>query len=341
MNIAWFVHAPMPNEGGFGLFFMLAEKLAQSGNRGTLYHISNYDDLQFSEFMQTYYPFVKNVEYVKYTGSLEFHDICVCHSTTTIYELQKQLGKIKYPFYFVTDYEPSFYPVCSTQMLTKNVFNLGLNIIVLTLWLKRVLKDEYDLEVPYLPIPINKQIYNTSIVRTKPNLNIVFFFKLSASRRCCELGIEALRIVKSKRPSIEIILFGTDKIETSIPFKYTNVGSITNPLKLAELYRNADLGMVFSATNPSKMPYEMMSCGLATADLKLRYSMETYENEKNVFLFNIEPAKMAQDIIEVLDDDEERKFRAQKGCEFVQKFKDEEQMAKDFEKLLLDKVNVL
>ena len=41
---------------------------------------------------------------------------------------------------------------------------------------------------------------------------------------------------------------------------------------LADLYRESTIGMVFSTTNPSLVPYEMMACGLPVIDLKTDYS---------------------------------------------------------------------
>lgn len=122
-------------------------------------------------------------------------------------------------------------------------------------------------------------------------------------RRCYELGIRALAIVKERRPDIEIILYGSNNV-TWIPCEVTQKGVLPSISDLAQLYRNADLGMVFSTTNPSLVPYEMMLCGCPVVDVDMEQAIMKYgNNSDNVFLFETEPERMAEQILEIIDDE--------------------------------------
>ena len=44
--------------------------------------------------------------------------------------------------------------------------------------------------------------------------------------------------------------------------------------------------MVFSTTNPSLVPYEMMACGLPVIDLKTDISIYSYGDKENVVVLS-------------------------------------------------------
>ncbi len=140
---------------------------------------------------------------------------------------------------------------------------------------------------------------------------------------------------------MEIILFGSNNIKrSSISFEHTNVG-VLSIKQLTKLYRNADLGLVFSTTNPSLVPYEMMACKLAVADLELENSIENYGQEANVFLLDTTPEKMARQIEDILNNDVERERRALNGYNYVMDNfpPDDEWVVRKIEKIILQKVN--
>ena len=134
-------------------------------------------------------------------------------------------------------------------------------------------------------------------------------------RRCFELGLEMLARLHHRNPDIEIILFGSGRIDSGcVPFGHANLGLLPSVEDLAALYRNADLGIVFSTTNPSLVPYEMMACGLAVCDLDLEAAVTNYGSEENVFLLNLDPEAMADQLLNILFDEGERQRRAEWLC---------------------------
>jgi glycosyltransferase involved in cell wall biosynthesis len=108
---------------------------------------------------------------------------------------------------------------------------------------------------------------------------------------------------------------------------------------LANLYANADVGIVFSTTNPSLVPYEMMACGLPIVDLGRPGNETNYAGRSDIALLaDPDPAAMARQIKDLLSDSEERLARSRRGLEFVQTFPSEEEMARRIEGLILHRM---
>ena len=89
-------------------------------------------------------------------------------------------------------------------------------------------------------------------------------------------------------------MYGSNHIDQeTIPFTATVKKMLPTLHDLADLYRNATLGIVFSTTNPSLVPYEMMACGCPVADLDANNALAKYGDDiNNVFLFNTYPKKI-------------------------------------------------
>ena len=81
----------------------------------------------------------------------------------------------------------------------------------------------------------------------RKNKTIIFFSKPEMPRRCFELGIEALKILRKQRKDLEVILFGSNQISNqySKSDNFTIRGLLPTIHDLANLYREATLGMVF------------------------------------------------------------------------------------------------
>jgi glycosyltransferase involved in cell wall biosynthesis len=87
------------------------------------------------------------------------------------------------------------------------------------------------------------------------------------TRRCFEIGIEALGVFHDLCPDVEICLYGsTATQQMSLNFPHTDLGVVHNLADLAELYASSMLGIAFSTTNPSLVGYEMLACGCPVVD---------------------------------------------------------------------------
>ncbi|MGV2131134.1 hypothetical protein ACQZ4P_01060 [Agrobacterium vitis] len=80
----------------------------------------------------------------------------------------------------------------------------------------------------------------------------------------------ALDILRKRNVDFEVDFFGWPLGKLNFDFPYRDL-RILKSQQLAELYREATVGVVFSATNHSLVNKEMMACGLPVMDLRSRY----------------------------------------------------------------------
>lgn len=106
------------------------------------------------------------------------------------------------------------------------------------------------------------------------------------------------------------------------------------------MYRNADLGIVFSTTNPSLVPYEMMACGCPVVDLDVEYALSKYgDDPNNVFLLSPLPNIMAQQLAGLLAQPETLRTCAENAGTWVSnEFPTELEMACRVEDLILQDI---
>ena len=343
LRITFVVPNPIKGSGGHRNIYRAVRYLRDRGHTIIVYYTeTNLPPHKIKKRINDWYYDMHDVEYRKYTGVIEESDVAIATWWKTAYAVKNNLGKIRYPFYFVQDFEPSFYPVCSDYILAENTYRMGFSHICSGQWCSNFLQTKYGAESDYFQFPVNASVYNTEKnKRTKINKNIIFFAKPEMDRRCYEIGIMALKIVNKKRPDIEIILWGSNKVKaTNIPFKVTIKGLLPSISDLANLYVNADLGIVFSTTNPSLVPYEMLSCGCPVVDLDIEGAIYKYGgSEDRVFLFGPEPDKMAKQIIDAIDNDELLSHKAAEGKKWVNKeFPSEDEMGKMIHNMIINKI---
>jgi len=78
-----------------------------------------------------------------------------------------------------------------------------------------------------------------------------------------------------------------------------------NAKNLGSLYRECTLGMVFSSTNYSLIPQEMMACGLPVIEMDGENTRKTFPKD-SVILAKPSPESIAQAISSLLDDVDQR-----------------------------------
>ncbi len=341
LDIAFIVPEVMGSSGGHRNIFRAVKKLNDYGHKLTVY-IQNPKLLEEQKYIIN-----KNFNDMRYVDILPFknneikhHDVCIATWWETFYMMYEHKEKFKQMFYMVQDFESWFYPMGSEYILAENSYKYGVPVITSGPWPAKFLNEKYGTETHPFLFPLDTSIYNCSKNRTKKNKNVIFFAKPEMPRRCYELGLKALKIVKEKRPDIEIIFFGSNKLKKNkLHFDVTFKGILPTIRDLADLYRNADLGICFSTTNPSLVPYEMMACGLAVADIDVNEAEYKYGGRDSALLLNPLPEVMAEEIIQILDNDELRKKYAQNGIKYAsENFISEDEMGKVFESIILSKI---
>ena len=95
---------------------------------------------------------------------------------------------------------------------------------------------------------------------------IAVYARRETGRRAVDLAMAGLATLAERRPAIRPVLFGSRK-ESKLPFPAEDLG-VVHPRRLARLYREASVGMVFSLTTHSLAAQEMMASGLPVVELE-------------------------------------------------------------------------
>jgi glycosyltransferase involved in cell wall biosynthesis len=156
-------------------------------------------------------------------------------------------------------------------------------------------------------------------------------------RRCYDIGLRMLQHLHHVMPEVEINLYGSRELaQHTYPFPAKVHALLPGIQDLANLYASSDVGVAFSTTNPSLVPYEMMACGLPVVDLHRPGNEINYGGRQDIALLaDPIPERMALQVVDLLRDPAERARRSKAGIELVSTFPNEEQMARRVEELLL------
>ena len=111
-------------------------------------------------------------------------------------------------------------------------------------------------------------------------------------------------------------MFG-DRNPPDAPFEY-EWGGIVAQDRLANLYNQATVGLVISLTNYSRMPKEMMACGLPVVDVDHPSVLSVFGGGGELIeLCRPDPLSLADGIVRQLDDPDRRARQAAAAREFV------------------------
>ena len=105
---------------------------------------------------------------------------------------------------------------------------------------------------------------------------------------------------------------------------------------LGNLYRSADVGVCFSTTNPSLVPFEMMACGLPVVDLDVNGNEVSYGGRDNCMLAAASPRDIADKIYAVLDHPDRTKDLRERGIRYASEFPSETEMVRLIERTMIN-----
>lgn len=335
LRISWVIPGLIIGGGGHRNILRAAYFLAKFGHQIHLYFVGTEVDPQTlkGQIQEHFYPLDCPVSLFR--GSIRPSDVVFATHWSTVNAALTARGVAREIMYFVQDFEPAFAPMGTEYVLAENTYRLGLYHITSGPWCETILKRDFHAEADHFQFPVDRSIYYPR-QRTKSNRNLVFFAKPEMPRRCFELGIMALREFHRLRPDVEIVMFGSKHAsKQSYEFPVTIREIVPTLDDLAQMYSNGDVGLVFSTTNPSLIPYEMMACGLPVVDLDRGDNEVNYASRRDIALLaNPLPEVMATEIAALLENSSELAARREKGLEFINSFPSEEGMARKIEQLI-------
>ena len=131
----------------------------------------------------------------------------------------------------------------------------------------------------------------------------LFYARPATPRRATELGLLALAEVARRRPGTRVVLFG-DRTPPAGAVRLRVRGRDAAGSSWRELYNRATVGLVISLTNYSRMPKEMMACGLPVVDVEHPSVISVFGSGEEVIALSPSRTRLAlADRIDALLDD--------------------------------------
>ena len=256
--------------GGVNSVLRIAEALSEKGYEVYIVSINETNEKKINENIRFCLgnTTVKGIS--KAVFECEKFDILIATAWRTAYYIYPFDG---YKIYFVQDYEPYFYERGDLYYLAFKSYGLGYHMISLGGWnRKKILENYPDANIDEINFPFDRSVYGNieRRIRDVNNKEIKAAVYLRYTPRRLPLITEIIcKNLKERFTAdgynLRVFYFGDDK-KIKIDGG-TNLGKLKKD-ELAKLYSECDFGMVFSYTNISLVPYEMMAAGLPLVELK-------------------------------------------------------------------------
>ncbi len=200
--------------------------------------------------------------------------------------------------YFVQDYEAYFMPVSDGYLRAEDSYRLGLPVVSIGRWLTQRLTREAGCPATHFEFCANCDIYRPDPAAVRERA-VCAIYQPEKPRRCPNLLINSLALLKQHKPDVKIYLYGTRE-KPDLPFEHEHFGLVSVE-ECAALYNRCSVGLCISATNPSRIPFEMMACGLPVVDIHRENNLFDMP-ENGVMLANPRADSLARAAAMLLDD---------------------------------------
>lgn len=333
---AWFLPSLLEGSGGHRTILQNAEYLASKGEFTCDLYIEDdgsvVNEEELKKIATRYYGETKGCRFfLGYNpkNSYDLYFATIWYSAKVVRDIPVAAAKL----YFIQDFEACFNPMGDGYLLACNSYCYGLKPITIGRWLTHKMKTEYAANSQYFDFCSDHSVYHPMKEINKEKA-VCFIYQPNKPRRCSVIGIEALGIVKYMRPEVKIYLYGS-KQKGNVWFEHTNYGIISIE-KCNELYNQCSVGLCISSSNPSRIPFEMMSAGLPVVDIYMENNLYDMPDQA-IRLAHDTPESIAEAIISILDDPEEQERMSKAGIEYMQ----DKSLKKGFEQFYNAVNNVL
>ncbi|MDB5511040.1 MAG: hypothetical protein JWR08_523 [Enterovirga sp.] len=322
LDIHWILPSFGRGAGGHTTIFRMVELLERFGHRQTVWlqNATNFPDQATARarIREWYKPIGDRVQVLFLPDDMRqlAGDVLIATDCWTVFPAIAA-ENFKERFYFVQDFEPDFHPAGENKLVAEATYGFGLSALTAGAWLLEKMQERgvwarawdlcADLDC-YHPGP-------PSAPADPGVLQIAFYARPYTPRRAVHLGFAAFAELRRRGLSFQVHLFGEDNIDVPDDFPHVLHG-ILSPDQLGDLYRSCDVGVVFSATNYSLIPLEMMACDLPVVELDVPSTRAIFKDGEVAFAKPL-PFAVADAIEQVVGDDALRAEMRRKGRAFV------------------------
>lgn len=321
MKIDWLIPDPLHGSGGYRTILEHVRNLESLGHECVLHVQSrtgsdgrSKEDFR-KEIERSFFPLQARIE--GGWATLETCDVIIAtHWMSAPYVKHVAIDARK--IYFTQDFEPWFYPMGERYLLAENTYRLGLHHLTNSRFLQNLLKSKYNAKADVFDFSADPIYSMGPILRRTQEPSVAFLFQPEKPHRCPWIGAQAMQILKSKMPEVTIYVYGstqglTASVGTSFP--HVHLGVLEQDL-CAQLYQTSHVGVCLSATNPSRIPFEMMASGCAVVDLALDNNRYDYDTAVSL----VEPIaeKIADRVYDLLRSDSWRHGQVRSGLRLAE-----------------------
>ena len=208
---------------------------------------------------------IRIVDFATVDGS--DYDMCVATMNTTVqYALTTGCSRIAY---FVQDYEPWFYPMGDSYVNAAATYSDDVTPITIGRWLSAKLSLEHGVQSYVTCFGSDSSIYRPlpreAGDKTRTEQAICVIWQPEKPHRCAGLVESTMRVFHALCPDVKIYLYGSNKRSERLEGVVEHLGILTKQ-ECNELYNRCLVGLSMSSSNPSRIPFEMMSAGLPVVD---------------------------------------------------------------------------
>ncbi|WP_172403343.1 glycosyltransferase family 4 protein [Ensifer aridi] len=319
LRITWIIPDFTPGAGGHMTIFRIASYLERFGHdvRFLIQNPSVHKTggAALETINKHFQPFSGSVELFSGVTPHAEGDALIATDRFTCYPA-RAMERFTRKFYFVQDYESAFYPAGTEALLTEATYHFDFDCLCAGDWLHKRMSGQFGRWSMSWPLAFDGSVYNLGSPTNKRHHNrIALYARYVTPRRAVELAFMALDILKKRNVDFEVDFFGWELGNLSVDFPYRDLG-ILKAEELAQLYREATIGVVFSATNHSLVNKEMMACGLPVIDFDLETVRSIFPDNTIAFA-EPTPEGIADQIERLLKKPEERDRLRGGGLAFV------------------------
>lgn len=314
-NVAWVIPGLLKGSGGHRTIIQNVNALMKDGYKCDIY-VEDYENLlptQLSSLINEYYGECHADVFSGWTLTKKY-DMLIATAFNTVETVMKADCKKK--LYFVQDFEPYFFAMGDYYVMAENTYKYDINTITIGKWLTSKMQNDYNLKSTYFNFCADLNVYKPLKNIEKENA-ICYIFQPAKPRRCDKIALKALQIVQKIKPDLKIYLYGSPKCEIK-NLKAEHLGIM--PIeKCNELYNKCQVGLCMSASNPSRIPFEMMAAGLPVVELYKENNLYDFPNDC-CLLADTTPEAIATAILKILDDKKLQKKLSSNGIKFMKDY---------------------
>lgn len=322
LNIHWIVPDFGPGGGGHMSIFRMVRFLETFGHKQTIWiqnvTVSKSEREAWENIRAWYQPIDRVVvRFLPEEVQGISGDLVIATDMWTTFPAA-QMTMMKERFYLVQDYETLFHTHGTFTYVAEMTYHMGFKVLCAGAWLKSLCESKYGLWTRSWDLAFDPLYYHLPDQingRSNDRLRIAFYSRASTPRRAVELGLEALNILHERGTKFRVDLFGQNEFGAAHPYEHVQHGLLT-PAQLGDLYRSCDLGLVFSATNYSLIPMEMMACGLPVVELDVEGTRAVFPSDAVAFAPPT-PHGIADTLQRLLLNADERTQLRQGGLDYV------------------------